>query len=394
MNLQTLSHFLSKLVIFKNLRNDPVIQALTALLAADKQSATGCALDLAAVLYPQQQNLTEYVKQQIACDDNYYIRAAAKGLMADKTAAAWLDYELGILSKAASYSSQKLIKHFGMEQKIPVWQAQEEDFSAFYSGILASSPANGYGIFAQYRAFRLSSGGELIPVSHPDPQTMDSLYGYETERQTVYHNTKALLSGAPCNNILLYGDAGTGKSSTVKAVANDLAASGLRLIQVDKSYLHALPSLLEALGEIPLKFIVFIDDLTFAMDNSDFTQMKTILEGGVSARASNTVVYATSNRRHLVRESFSDRNGDDMHIADTIEEVSSLSARFGILVLFGKPGRDAYFDLVRALADEHGLSPDDAALTAEAERFASYAGGRSPRVAKQYIMQKIAGKAL
>lgn len=137
--------------------------------------------------------------------------------------------------------------------------------------------------------------------------------------------------------MLLYGDAGTGKSSTVKALANAYQDQGLRLIQVEKSRLRHIPALLDTLSGLPLKFILFIDDLSFASDDRDFTALKTVLEGSVAARSGNTVVFATSNRRHLVQETFQQRQGDEIHLSDTLEEVASLSARFGIVITFGKP---------------------------------------------------------
>ena len=190
--------------------------------------------------------------------------------------------------------------------------------------------------------------------------------------------------------MLLYGDAGTGKSSSVKALVNEYKDQGLRLIQVEKSRLHHIPALMDSLSANPLKFIIFIDDLSFASDDRDFTALKTVLEGSVTVRSGNTVVYATSNRRHLVQETFQARMGDEIHLNDTMEEVASLSARFGIIITFGKPNRDQYLYVVANLARQNGLNVPEEILFREAEAYATRSSGRSPRVARQYIEYKIA----
>ena len=181
-----------------------------------------------------------------------------------------------------------------------------------------------------------------------------------------------------------------GKSSTVKAVANEFSGSGLRLIQIEKSLLHTIPPLLDELADNPLKFILFIDDLSFAANDGHFTALKTILEGSVAARSGNVVVYATSNRRHLISERFADREGGEIHLNDSLEEVASLSARFGLVITFEKPGKDFYIELVLHLAERNGLSLPREMLVREAEAYAIRSGGRTPRAARQFVEFKIA----
>ena len=195
----------------------------------------------------------------------------------------------------------------------------------------------------------------------------------------------ALLSGKPAANILLTGDAGTGKSSTVKAVVNELSHLGLRILEVRKEQLHSIPAILDELNSNPLKFILFIDDLSFQKDDDNFSALKAILEGSVSARSRNVVIYATSNRRHLVKESFSNRDGDDVHRNDTMQEMLSLSERFGIQITFQKPDKKTYLDIVRHLAKDRGVEMPVEELEAQAERFALGRGGRSARAATQFI---------
>ena len=187
--------------------------------------------------------------------------------------------------------------------------------------------------------------------------------------------------------MLLYGDAGTGKSSTIKALANEYRDAGLRLVEVRRNQLFFIPNLLEQLASLPLKFIIFIDDLSFSSNDDNFASLKAILEGSVSRQASNTIIAATSNRRHLVKESVSDRFQDDLHESDTRQELLSLSARFGLVVTFQKPDKNRYLYIVKALANEYGLSVDPEELAEKAEAFALRAGGRTPRVARQFIEQ-------
>ena len=158
----------------------------------------------------------------------------------------------------------------------------------------------GYGMFAKHHVFTVENG-QLVPVKYPDPQKLSELPGYEQEREKVIANTRALLTGMPANNVLLYGDAGTGKSSTVKAICNEFAAEGLRLVEVKKNQLYQIPDLMDKLAANPLKFILFIDDLSFTANDDNFAALKAILEGSVGGRARNIAVYATSNRRHLIK---------------------------------------------------------------------------------------------
>ena len=194
-----------------------------------------------------------------------------------------------------------------------------------------------------------------------------------------------MLAGKPANNVLLYGDAGTGKSSAIKAIANTFAEEGLRLVEVKKNQLYQIPDLMDSLAANPLKFILFIDDLSFTSNDDNFAALKAILEGSVGGRAHNIAVYATSNRRHLIKETLTDRTGDDIHESDTRQELMSLSARFGLTITFASPDRDRYLYIVGQLAKQYGLEMDERELNVRSEAFAIRMGGRSARVAKQFV---------
>ncbi|MFQ9952065.1 MAG: ATP-binding protein, partial [Clostridium sp.] len=212
-----------------------------------------------------------------------------------------------------------------------------------------------------------------------------SLKGYEIPRSLVEDNTVAFLEGLSCNNCLLYGDRGTGKSSTVKALLNAYYPKGLRMVEMPKERLCDFPQLVDQIAALPLRFIIFIDDLSFSQQDDTFAALKAVLEGGLAARPENALIYATSNRRHLLRECFSDREGDEIHRSDTIQESLSLADRFGLSVNFSVPDKSAFLDIVHALAKERKLVIAEDELESGAERWALERGGRSPRCARQYI---------
>ncbi len=243
---------------------------------------------------------------------------------------------------------------------------------------------NGCGMFARYRAFIWRDKG-IEPVVHPDPISISSLKGYDIPRSLVVNNTLAFLNGIQCNNCLLYGDRGTGKSSTIKAILNEYYTRGLRMVEMPKDRLSEFPILVDRIASSPLKFIIFIDDLSFSNDDNSYAQLKAVLEGGLAARPDNTLIYATSNRRHLIKENFADRAGDELHRNDSIQENLSLSDRFGLSVNFSKPDKEEYLDIVLSLAKEKNLNVSMDELVSDAEQWAIARGGRSPRCARQFI---------
>ena len=233
--------------------------------------------------------------------------------------------------------------------------------------------------------FRVSDTGEIEPIISADKTTLERFIGYADERARIIANTEAFVEGRPAANTLLCGDAGTGKSSTVKAIANSFYNKGLRLIELRKDQLSYLPYVMGKISENPLKFIIFIDDLAFNRSDDNFSMLKAALEGSASAKAENAVIYATSNRRHIIKESFADRDGTDVHINDTLQETLSLSERFGLVVLFSKPNKKLYLEIVSELARRNGVNMEKTQLELRAEEFALRRGNRSARCAEQFI---------
>lgn len=391
MQRKQLSEVLKNLIVFKNLRTDPLIKALAELLGCDELEgckAFSLLCDIVRELYPYGNDLAERVYQLLCEDDNFYLRAVASGKQLPQEIGIWAKTEIEALAAASEYTADEIVLIYSIRAPVPKYVTKKIDMLQRYLTYAKSAAHNGFGVFAAHYVFTVAEPGVLVPIKNPDSQRISDLFGYEHERRKIIENTKALLAGVAANNVLLYGDAGTGKSSTVKAVANEFRDEGLRLIQVEKSMLRYIPSLLDDLASNPLKFIIFIDDLTFEAEDRSFTALKTVLEGSVAARAKNTVVYATSNRRHLIKESFAARQGDDVHINDTLEETTSLASRFGIVVTFSRPDKDDYSMMVVRLAQRYGVTENKADLLAGAEAFAQHCGGRSPRVAKQYIEYK------
>ena len=390
MNLHQYDHALRSLVIFRGILHNPVIKALSALLGdlnhdpIDQGKAISDYAAFASELFCANENFSELLLNLILEDENFYMLKCAQDKPISENLKQALYAELSLLQEISRIDPNDIRKVIGYDGYLACWETAEYDFIAVYNRRMQLIHINGYGIFAKYNAFILKNGA-LTPVKSPDTVCLAELSGYERERKLVMDNTIALLEGKPAANTLLYGDAGTGKSSTIKAVANACYEKGLRLIELTKEQLHEIPMLLDSLSVNPLKFILFIDDLSFSGDDNDFAALKAILEGSVSAKTRNLAIYVTSNRRHLVKESFSARQGDDVHASDTREELLSLSDRFGLTVTFSKPDKKHYDEIVMNLAEYHGVTMEKNELLIKANAFALRKSGYSPRTAKQFI---------
>ena len=379
---------LSGLAVFAALREKPLFANFLKLCrAGDAEEKLFCYGNFVAEIYREGGSLADAVKRTVFEDENPYVRArAGKGecpaLLGDAVAR-----ELAVLSAFASLTPADFAAAFGDVPYLAPFAAEAADFTKAYEERMREIHRFGYGIFAAHGMFRVSDGKhpDIEPIASPDPVSLSSFIGYEEERSRVIENTRAFLAGRPAANILLYGDAGTGKSSTVKAVANHFYSEGLRLVEIRKDQLSLLPLVMGRISGNPLRFIIFIDDLSFNQSDDCFSMLKAALEGSAAAKAPNAVIYATSNRRHIVRESFADREGGDVHRNDTLQETLSLSERFGMTVLFARPDRKLYLEIIRELAAKHRIPMDVAELEVKAEAFALSRGTRSARCAEQFI---------
>ena len=398
MKLREWNARLHGLVVFRSLLDDPVVAKFVDLTDRMEAGAPGygpvcdAVAQFEAALFEHTTNWGSYLSAAVLEAETVCVRQAASGTLAPALQTA-LDSELAFLQALCGLTLDELLaaagSATGQAQELaflPRWETSSIDLPAAYAQRMSEVGKKGYGMFAKHHVFTVENG-QLVPVKYPDPQRLSELPGYEKEREKVIANTKALLAGMPANNVLLYGDAGTGKSSAVKAIANEFAPEGLRLVEVKKNQLYQIPDLMDKLAANPLKFILFIDDLSFTANDDNFAALKAILEGSVGGRAKNIAVYATSNRRHLIKETLTDRTGDDIHEADTRQELMSLSARFGLTVTFQRPEKARFESILAELAKQHGIDMPMDQLLVKAEAFAIRAGGRSPRVAKQFIEQ-------
>ncbi len=379
---------LASVTLFRSVTESEVMKNLIAYLDFDGETEKKVKLYSAFVssLYKNGCDLGKYILKKILEDENEYVIRSAQKKEIRPCMEEAINNELELFSDISEIEAETFkvqIKDFG--GFLPSFENSKVDCEEKYKEKILRLFKDGYGIYSKYSMFNIRDNGEITPLKAADKITTDDLIGYEAERQKVIDNTRALTNGKPAANILLCGDAGTGKSSTVKAVANMFASEGVRLIEVRKEQLMLLPVIMEEINHNPLKFIIFIDDLSFNKAEEGFGTLKAILEGSASAKTNNAVIYATSNRRHLVKESFSDRDGDDIHRADTIAELISLSERFGLTIQYSKPNKELYLRIVKNLAEKSGLEIEEKELFRKAEAFALRKGSRSARAAKQFV---------
>ncbi len=248
----------------------------------------------------------------------------------------------------------------------------------------------GVGMFGLNRAFRLDDNGELVAINNIDQVVLSDLIGYDVQKKTLRDNTEAFVSGRSCNNMLLYGDAGTGKSTSVKAILNEYCDQGLRMIEIYKHQFGLLSSIIARVKNRNYRFMIFIDDLSFEEHEVEYKFLKAVIEGGVETRPGNVLIVATSNRRHLVKETWKDKSDmefeNDIHRSDTMEEKLSLAARFGCSICYNNPNRQQYHDIVKGIAarlPDLGLTEEQ--LLLEANKWEIRHGGISGRTAQQFI---------
>ena len=333
--------------------------------------------DIVNTLLEKGQTLGEYLHDLLVYSDSPVIAKCAKERTPALVSA--IEYDLSVIKELVSLSSEQFratLSDSETLREMPAYDNGKFDFDADY--FIDFARKNGTGIFAKYRAF--SFDGELKPILKTDKITLADLKNYEIQRNQVVENTLCFLHNQPAQNVLLYGDRGTGKSSTVKAIFNEYKE--LRMVEVARNDINTLPALFEKLGKIDMKFIVTIDDLSFAENDDRFGTLKAVLEGSLAQRPENILIYATTNRRKIVRETVADR---EISGADAIDESMSLSDRFGLFVTFMRPDKQIYLDIVKKLAEDMGIDIPEERLFIAAERFSSRRGGRSPRVARQFV---------
>ncbi len=400
MNPSVLRAGLLSVSAYQDLLRDPVMTSALRLLSQLSSGRGEKALRAYTDLYHAfrsdgSSSLGEWLADALRYEEGPYPALAEQG-GSDPVLESAAEYEISVFSSLASVDCREITSFLEMllgeeyqdaVRHLPCWTAGAP-FS--FESLTRSYRQNGTGDFARYRAF-VWENGTLIPVPDPDCPTEEELLGYDRQREEVAQNTRALLSGKAVNNILLYGESGTGKSATVKNLLTLPGMENLRIIEADKENLSGLSSLMRILRGRKQKFIIFIDDLAFDRDDSAYSALKTILEGGVERHPDNVAVYATSNRRHLVRQTLSERAGDEMDLKETIREKTSLAERFGIRILFQSLSKQDFFRLVDQLADRSGISMDREELHTQAAAWSRFQSAQTPRSACQFILSLTAG---
>lgn len=382
------------LSVYRELRKEPVLDCALHLLDALREEDGEGALDAYTALFHTLRSagckgIGDWLWDRLCYTESPYA-LAAQGAGADPVLADAARRDVDALLALANTDCRRFLDAISFQlgeefapvlEHLPRWTVGAsfdfEELTRFYQ-------VHGAGRFARYRAF-LWEEGTLVPVADPDCPKPADLLGYEHQRGQVEANTRQLMAGRAANNVLLFGDGGTGKSATVKSMLYLPGMEDLRLIEVQKENLTGLPQLMRSLAGKRQKFILFIDDLAFDQDDKTYSSLKTILEGSLERRPVNVVIYATSNRRHLVRQNFSDRGSDEVDAAETISEKTALAERFGLRIPYLTMNKAGYLALVDYLAQQAGITLPPEALHAQAMTWEIRHSGRTPRVARQFI---------
>lgn len=418
-SIQNTLSALSGLVVYSHVKDDPILGELKVLLMEMSQSLQGADvvsdpsvtnapaalslyvwMDCYTRIYAQLMNsnlsevpdLGQYVLSLVQKDDNAFSRmasgryAGSKNTSIDPNMHQYVLADLERILIIAAFQSRNITAVLSSLNPLPLpeWRhdTSAQTSAILYESLLAYHHEKSFGVFAAYHAF-LWKDHKLEPVAKPDPIRLEQLFSYNYEISQVQENTMRLLRHKRANNMLLFGARGTGKSSTVKAMANTYKDQGLRLIEIDKDDLLTIADLLSYLSELSdvrLSFILFLDDLSFSEEDTRYTVLKTLLEGGIKTQPENVAIYATSNRRHIVAE----KETNETYANDAKDEKLSLSDRFGISVRFASPNQQVYLDIVFGILTDRKIPYDREIVSQKALTWAMRENGRSPRTARQF----------
>ena len=434
-----MNKLLSKLILYSNLKSDIVLSELSTVIQSldNEKSSDGAEIigtsALISTVYDQIKTILDistdfgfnknlwhdYLTFRIISDQNSFsltcegngaqeggsVNAFAKNDF--KIFKALFDYDFSVLEEKLGINCFSVIEDYhaiskeaklydhtvsGIIRTLSDKLAETADENEFFDLVSAHYKNYGVGMFGLNRAFRIKGSGdslEFLPINNADPVKLDDLVGYERQKEELKKATLSFCQGNKGNNVLLYGDPGTGKSSSIKAILNEYFDQGLRMIEIYKHQFGDLANVIARVKKRNYKFIIYIDDLSFEENEVEYKFLKAVIEGGVENRPDNVLIYATSNRRHLVKETWKDRNdmefNGDIHQSETMSEKLSLSSRFGVMINYPNPDKQAYNDMVIELARRAGVTADDETLIAEANKWEIRHGGISGRTAQQFV---------
>jgi predicted AAA+ superfamily ATPase len=383
-----------KFIFYTSLNNDPIISGINRLRAGHDENIYNEILAMLlqkAHLIPLNRNLFKmYICYLLTMDENLFsLTAEKKGITMDEKLyqLALRDmeriielFECNIIKESLGCSDET----YFLDEIYDLLSnhLQKEELCKCLTGYYKKY---GAGQMNRFRAFKWDKTEGLIGISHCDPIRLDHLINCDYQKEALIKNTESFLMGKSANNALLFGDSGTGKSSCVKALLNEYAKEGLRMIDLSKSDFQYFNKILARLRDRGLKYIIFLDDLSFEEFETEYKHMKALIEGGVEIKPDNVLIYATSNRRHLIRETWNERQGEEVHVGDTQQEKLSLADRFGLALTFTSPNQNAYLKIVFELAKQYHIDLPENSLREKAIKWELVHGGRSGRVAKQFI---------
>ena len=313
----------------------------------------------------------------------------------------WLEQELSIdcftqLTHYQAIRKKELMYNKNVSEKVRNLSEKLETAESgadFFQYVTEFYKDYGVGMFGLNKAFRIAENKDgsvrFLPINNMDTVMLDDLIGYELQKKKLVENTQAFCDGKAANNVLLYGDSGTGKSTSIKAIVNQFYSQGLRMIEIYKHQFKDLSTIIAQIKNRNYKFIIYMDDLSFEEFEIEYKYLKAVIEGGLEKKPDNVLIYATSNRRHLVREKSSDKleimDDDDLHSSDTVQEKLSLVYRFGVRIYYGAPSKKEFQTIVKALAERNGITMPEDELLLEANKWELSHGGLTGRTAQQFI---------
>ena len=366
-----------------NINEHEFIRLFTVLCSRERSAAVNAYLKLCKTLLLLGKSFGEYLHDMLIYSEQPLVEKYIRSH--DPLIFKAIEYDVGRIREMSLFEASDLKEYLSLTfnkdmSELPEFERGDFSYDANY--FIKHCSENGSGAFAQYKAFTFNSG-EVKPVNHCDPIRLSDLKKYEVQKKQIVENTLCFINNKPANNALLYGDRGTGKSSTIKALLNEYES--LRMVQIDKNQISEIFDLYELLRAVPLHFIVFIDDLSFSEDDDGFIMFKQALDGSLAVKPNNVLIYATTNRRHIIKETAANRADSYIHKSDAVDDNMSLSERFGLFVTFTAPNKEQFLDIAARIAHDRGVNVDEEAFCMGLERFALKRGGRSPRIAKQYV---------